>query len=115
MKNLKISVKILLITIPLEILLLLSVLYMRVNMLDVANQSKSLYFDTLYAVNNDLLAADRDFYQAQIAYTRYIMTGKEAKSEVDDYNENAQQTIDKTTRAAKVASGNADLYTKTLY
>ncbi len=114
MKNLKISVKILLITIPLEIMLLLSVLYMRFNMLDVANQSKKLYFDTLYAVNNDLLAADRDFYQAQIAYTRYIMTGGEAKSEIDDFNENAQQTIDKTTRAAKVAEGNADLYTKTL-
>ncbi|MCR4727133.1 MAG: methyl-accepting chemotaxis protein [Lachnospiraceae bacterium] len=110
MKNLKISLKIALITIPLEVLLLLSVLYMRFNMNDVLKSSKSLYFDTLYDVNNNLLAADRDFYQAQIAFTRYVKVPGSPATEIDDYNENAQQTIDKVTKASEIAKGNANLY-----
>ena len=114
MKNLPIFVKILIITIPLEVLLLVSAILLRSNMNDVERKAEEVYLDSLYEINNNLLAADRDFYQAQIAFTRYAkITGAEA-SEVDDYNENAQQTIDKVTVAADLASNNFLIYHQTL-
>ena len=61
MKNLSIFLKILLITIPLVVLILLSAIVMRKNMQDVLFKSESVYLDTLYEINNNLLAADRDF------------------------------------------------------
>ena len=114
MKNLPIFVKILIITIPLEVLLLVSAILLRSNMNDVERKAEEVYLDSLYEINNNLLAADRDFYKAQIAFTRYAkITGAEA-SEVDDYNENAQQTIDKVTVAADLASNNFLIYHQTL-
>ncbi|MBP5197805.1 MAG: methyl-accepting chemotaxis protein [Lachnospiraceae bacterium] len=114
MKNLSIFLKILLITIPLVVLILLSAIVMRKNMQDVLFKSESVYLDTLYEINNNLLAADRDFYQAQIAFTRYSRIAGAEAGEVDDFNENAQQTIDKVNAAIDLARGNELLFKKTL-
>ncbi|MCR5255931.1 MAG: HAMP domain-containing protein [Acetatifactor sp.] len=114
MKNLSIFFKILLITIPLVVMILISAIVMRKNMQDVLFKSESVYLDTLYEVNNNLLAADRDFYQAQIAFTRYSQVSGAAASEVDDFNENAQQTIDKVNAATAIARGNELLFKKTV-
>ena len=114
MKNLPIFVKILLITVPLEVLLLVSAIVLRSNMNDVERKAEEVYLNSLYEINNNLLAADRDFYQAQIAFTRYAKIANTEASEVDDYNENAQQTIDKVTKAADLASKNPLIYHQTL-
>jgi methyl-accepting chemotaxis protein len=114
MKNLPIFVKILLITIPLEVLILVSAFLLRSNMTDVERKAEDVYLNSLYEINNNLLAADRDFYQAEIAFTRYAKIAGAEATEVDDFNENAQQTIDKVTTAAKLAEGNELLYKVTL-
>ncbi len=114
MKNLPIFVKILLITIPLEVLILVSAFLLRSNMIDVERKAEDVYLNSLYEINNNLLAADRDFYQAEIAFTRYAKIAGTEATEMDDFNENAQQTIDKVTTAAKLAEGNELLYKVTL-
>ena len=53
----------------------------------VEKKAEEVYLDSLYEINNNLLAADRDFYQAQIAFTRYAKIANAEASEVDDYND----------------------------
>lgn len=114
MKNMKIAFKIAIITIPLEIIIILSLLFMSMNMDWVGEQSKKIYYDTLYEVNNHLLTADRDFYQAQLSFTKYIEVAGSERSMVDEYNTYSAATLDEVNAAAEKAAADSSLYNGTL-
>lgn len=114
MKNMKIAFKIAIITIPLEIIIILSLLFMSMNMDWVGEQSKKIYYDTLYEVNNHLLTADRDFYQAQLSFTKYIEVAGSERSMVDEYNAYSAATLDEVNAAAEKAAADSSLYNGTL-
>lgn len=114
MKNMKIAFKIAVITIPLEIIIILSLLFMSMNMDWVGEQSKKIYYDTLYEVNNHLLTADRDFYQAQLSFTKYIEVAGSEHSMVDEYNAYSAATLEEVNVAAEKAAADSSLYNGTL-
>ena len=114
MKNMRIAFKIAIITIPLEIIIILSLLFMSMNMDWVGEQSKKIYYDTLYEVNNHLLTADRDFYQAQLSFTKYIEVAGSERSMVDEYNAYSAATLDEVNAAAEKAAADSSLYNGTL-
>ena len=55
---------------PLVIITIVSVFYMGSQEYRIYAEADDIYFDTLYAINSDLVNADRDFYQAMIAATQ---------------------------------------------
>ena len=114
MKNMKIAFKIAVITIPLEIIIILSLLFMSMNMDWGGEQSKKIYYDTLYEVNNHLLTADRDFYQAQLSFTKYIEVAGSEHSMVDEYNAYSAATLEEVNVAAEKAAADSSLYNGTL-
>lgn len=114
MKNMKIAFKIAIITIPLEIIIILSLLFMSMNMNWVGEQSKKIYYDTLYEVNNHLLTADRDFYQAQLSFTKYIEVAGSEHSMVDEYNAYSAATLEEVNVASEKAAADSSLYNGTL-
>ena len=70
--NMSIRAKIMLITTPLTIALILSVIIMAVTVNTTMTNTKDIYNDKLYSINNALVSADRDFYQALIAATQHF-------------------------------------------
>ena len=72
--NLSIRAKIMLVTTPLTIALIIATVIAGVSVNKTKQEVEEMYLDTLYTVNNALLGSDRDFYQALIAATqRYDM------------------------------------------
>jgi methyl-accepting chemotaxis protein len=87
---------------------------MSMNMDWVGEQSKKIYYDTLYEVNNHLLTADRDFYQAQLSFTKYIEVAGSEHSMVDEYNAYSAATLEEVNVAAEKAAADSSLYNGTL-
>ena len=114
MKNLKIAFKIALIAVPLEILLILSLVMLGYNMRTVVKKTQAVYYDTLYNVNHNLLSADRDFCYAELFFTRYVETPNFEKSQMDDYHAYTQSSLDYVTQASGIASKDDSLYKETV-
>lgn len=47
------------------------ILFSAVRQNQIMNESESFFYDELYKVNSELVNADRDFYQANLAETKY--------------------------------------------
>ncbi len=88
------------------------------------NSAEELYYHKLYTINSNLVAADRDYYQAMFAETELqimALTGQTGDANmaetiqmiVDDYEENAAQTIEKVQLAVETAKTDPMLYTGT--
>lgn len=87
-------------------------------------EAEDLYYSKLYTINSNLVAADRDFYQATFATIQYQlmivsnfqMPGIEDiyQEMFDDYATNADQTIEKVRIAADVAKTDPKLYYETV-
>ncbi|MCR5792413.1 MAG: methyl-accepting chemotaxis protein [Lachnospiraceae bacterium] len=65
----------------------------------VFTQSRELYHDQLFMIDNAALSADRDFYQASVAELQYMnlkssATEDELQGFLDDFDENSGQAID---------------------
>lgn len=108
------------------ILVLASILYFTGKLNETAQEDEKLYFETLYDVSQNLINADRDFYQSLVGATQYydLMTVAEgnvpaeeiaqmAPSRLDDYETNYEQVLERVQEAIAVASTNPDLYTGT--
>ncbi|MBR4556592.1 MAG: methyl-accepting chemotaxis protein [Clostridiales bacterium] len=111
---------------PMVICLVVSLVFLGVEMNSTYSEAESLYFDTLYEVNSKLVNADRDLYQAMNSAQQYLsitqsdgnipadaMEGLLAVR-VDDYNENLDQTLERINGATDIAKNNPDLFTGTL-
>ena len=71
LNNLSIKVKLLVLTIPLIVCIIASVIFASVQINNSLNEATKVYNDTLYFVNNELVNADRDYYQALLGATQY--------------------------------------------
>ncbi|MCR5584013.1 MAG: methyl-accepting chemotaxis protein [Lachnospiraceae bacterium] len=128
MKDLSLRIKLLLCTVPSFIALIISVIVFAVMINSTYKQSESVYFDTLYEINSNLVNADRDFYQAMQASTSQFHMKKEqnmqpgassfdqAKNDRnrEDYEKNAKQVTERVEKAQSIAMKIDSLYTGTL-
>lgn len=119
MKNLPISIKLLAITIP-ALLALIILSYLFINNLRTVNAetNKTLY-DELFIPEAALLNADRDFYQAYVAENERILLQEQNKSSgpagtaeelQSDFTENAAQVEERVHEAYENIRSNPDLY-----
>lgn len=125
LNNISVRAKLMIITIPLAVALIVSVIFMGVELKSTESQITAVYFDTLYQVNSNLLNADRDFYQAMEAAMQYYdfsngYTGAPADfaqtmlpGNLADFADNRQQVYDRVTAAEEIACKDADLYNNT--
>ena len=113
MKNLKIGFKIFLTIFPLEILLILSLAMLGINVRNAVDDSRAVYYDTLYNVNHNLLSADRELYRAQLSFTRYIETQDAEKEQMEEYKESTAACLDYATKASEIAALDNSLFKDT--
>ena len=119
LKNLDMRWKLFLLTIPLAVAVIVSVLIAGYKINTTENEITEVYYDTLYTVNSNLVNADRDFYQATSAAAKYhefsdgfiFLPQEIVDGALDDFKENKQQVTDKVTVAVNVARENEELYT----
>ncbi len=124
LNNVSVRGKLLIITIPLAISLIFSVVFMAVEIQNTQQEVTTVYYDVLYTVNSNLLNADRDLYQSLVAAMQYYdfkngFTGAPPEFAVtmlpinlEDYQTNKQQVYDKVNVAIDCAKQNDDLYNK---
>lgn len=84
------------------------------------NSAKEIYYNQLYEINNKLLSADRDFYQAVLAeaelyHQRSSLRVKEVESLVEEYDTNAQQTQDNVNAVEDIVKKDGYLYNSFQY
>ena len=103
--NLSVRVKLLILTVPLSIALIIACVVMGVEMNSVEEEVTGVYYDTLFTVSDNLINADRDFYQARVA---------DYKGDKQDFDDNMQQTYDRVHEADSVASKSPTLYNDVL-
>lgn len=124
LNNVSVRGKLLIITIPLAISLVFSVVFMAVEIQNTQQEITTVYYDVLYTVNSNLLNADRDLYQSLVAAMQYYdfkngFTGAPPEfavtmlpTNLEDYQTNKQQVYDKVNVAIDCAKQNDDLYNK---
>ena len=125
LNNVSVRAKLLIISVPLAVALIISVVFMGTELSSTEGQMTAVYYDTLYQVNSNLLNADRDFYQAMEAAMQYYDFSKgytEAPADfaqsmlpgnLADFADNRQQVYDRVTAAEEIACKDADLYNNT--
>ncbi len=114
-KNANIGIKLLIIIIPLQILSLFCIFFFSYREKMVLNDAKQMYYDQLYQVNTNLLSADRDYYQSMLAETQYLvykdsMATEEHQQALKDYQDNAQQVVDRIKTVESIASSQPYFY-----
>lgn len=114
-KNANIGIKLLIIIIPLEILSLFCIFFFSYREKMVLSDAKQMYYDQLYQVNTNLLSADRDYYQSMLAETQYLvykdsLTTEEHQQALKDYQDNAQQVVDRIKTVESIASSQPYFY-----
>ena len=105
-------------------LLIASIGYFSGQILATSNQDEDIYFTKLYTISSDLINADRDFYQSEMAAIQYHdlafadsglppeLLADLLPGYLDDYESNKQQVIDRVNAAYAIASTNEDLSKK---
>ena len=109
------SAILLLITFPLIIALIASIIFSNIQMTSIEKSDEEMYYDMLYTINSDLINADRDMHQAMLSITRYIANFKYANmSTLTGYMDDVVLNIDETTQrveeATALAQKNTYLY-----
>ncbi len=122
--NVSVRGKLLLISIPLSIALIISVIFMAVEISSTEKEVAEVYYDTLYTVNSSLLNADRDFYQSMKGAMEYYdfangfteappeFAASQMPGSLDDYDSNKQQVYDNVNAAIEAAKANDELFNK---
>ncbi|MCR4851107.1 MAG: methyl-accepting chemotaxis protein [Lachnospiraceae bacterium] len=121
--NLSFMIALQMLVLPAVICLIISIVMLGKEMNSTYNDAEGLYYDTLYQINNKLVNADRDYYQAMNAAQQYlsvtqsngslpeeIMTQLYAAREAT-YQENLDQTIERVNGANDIAKTIPSLYT----
>ena len=99
LKKQGIAIKLLVMSVPLAIAAIVLGIYAGVSQISTLNEAKTVYYDELKGLIDEILSEDRDFYQAQLASDRYHLLvergDKEgAESEVTDYVDNKAQVLE---------------------
>ena len=121
MKNIKITMRttLLVLTVPLIIALVLSIVIFSLQMNSVAAESEEIFYNKLYTISNNLTNADRDFYQAYTAALNYYYlkdSGFVDQATLDgfyeDYTENMAQVTERVAEAEKICKTDPTIYTQ---
>ncbi|MBR1669476.1 MAG: methyl-accepting chemotaxis protein [Butyrivibrio sp.] len=122
LNNLSVKIKLLILTVPLIICVIVAVIFAGVQMNSTEQEVTHVYYDMLYNVNSSLVNADRDFYQSLLGATQYydIVNGYssmpaeivEVKSaeKLSEYTDNARQVSEGIDDVIRVASQDDLLY-----
>lgn len=111
------SALLLTITVPLVIALVLSIIISATMMKKIELDDENVYYNTLYKISDELLNADRDFYQAMLAGTKYLAySGYVPQTTLHLYekeiNENTAQVQERVDAAIAIAQKNPLLYSE---
>ena len=110
---------------PSILALIITIVIMGAEMTTTHNEAESLYYDTLYEINNKLVNADRDFYQAMNAAQQYMSISQSNGAlpeevmqtlyaeRVASYDENMAQVAERVQQANDIAKTEASLFTET--
>ena len=124
MKNLSIRAKLMILVGPLVFVLIFASIFYSSQMNKISQKSEEILYEKLYQISSKLINADRDFYQAMLAAMQYhdISAGYATLPEslqkeimegnLEDYDDNADQTIERVTQAIEIAATNSLLYTE---
>ena len=125
LNNVSVRAKLLIISVPLAVALIISVVFMASELNSTVTQMTGVYYDVLYQVNSNLLNADRDYYQAMQAAMEYYdfangftsappeFAASLMPENWDDFTNNQQQVYDRVQAAEDIACQNVDLYNET--
>ncbi len=123
LNNLSVRVKLMILSIPLVICIIIAVIFAGVNINNTEKEVTDVYYEKLYKISSALINADRDFYQSMMGITQYheISGGNTTLPEdqraallpekLSDFTENAQQTEDRIAEAAAIAKQEESLWT----
>lgn len=118
-KNLSVRLKLLYLVIPLIICIIAAVLFAGGQIKSTSEQVTDVYYNKLYSVNNLVLNADRDFYQALLGATQHyeMMNGYSSSTtslsdKMDDYTGNFDQVVERIQKAVDIAKTEKDLYSE---
>ncbi len=121
--NLSFMVALQMLVLPAIICLVISVFLLGSEMNSTYNDAENMYYETLYQINNKLVNADRDFYQAMLAAQQYMSVAMSDgqlppeemdrlfKERVEVYNENLEQTLERVGASNEIAASIPYLYT----
>lgn len=115
MRNMKVGVKLLIMTVPLMVLLIVVTVASGLRQMSVLRESKKVYYEELAEIEATLITADRDMYQAQLALEKAEITkntGEVNPELIDDYKENLQQSYDAVGTAKDAFSQDDYLFTE---
>ncbi len=102
-----------------------SIGYFTGQIMSTSSEDEELYYDHLYDISQNLINADRDFYQAMLGAIQYHdltaapsdvppeMLKELTDGYLADYYDNKQQVIDRVEKAYTIAKGEASLLTGT--
>lgn len=118
LKNLKMRSKLFILTIPLAIAVIVSVLIAGYKINRTEQELTDVYYGKLYQVNSNLLNADRDFYQSTSAAAKVheVLDGLLYLPEpvfnaaIAEYEENRNQVLDRVNTAVAIAKEDELLY-----
>jgi methyl-accepting chemotaxis protein len=118
LKNLNMRAKLFLITIPLAVAIVVSVLLAGYKINTTEQELTNVYYGTLYQVNSKLLNADRDFYQATSSAAKVHevnnglieMPEQVFNAAMADYEENRNQVLERVNGAVDIAKQDEYLY-----
>jgi methyl-accepting chemotaxis protein len=108
-------IKMLIMTLPALIALIVVTLFMRSEILSTEERMTEILYDTLYDASSNLINADRDFYQAKEASmilhnTRNDISEEERFSLISDFDDNLAQVFEKTAVAFTAMKSSDTLY-----
>lgn len=115
MKNIKsVRTKLLLMVLPLAIVSAIVMVVYSIMLYSTFTNAENVFFNELYTINNELLSADRDFYQAYVGEQGIqisVMTGAEADiaGYMDDLISNSEQVTERITNVTGMVKGFPDL------
>ncbi len=108
------------------VMLISSIGYFTGQIMSTSREDEELYYEHLYDISQNLINADRDFYQSMIGAIQYHdltaapsdvppeMLKELTDGYLADYNDNKQQVLDRVEAAYTVAKGESSLLTGTL-
>ena len=117
LKNIKMGWKLFALALPLVIAIIVSVIVTGLKIKDTEAEVTSVYYDTLYQVNNNLVSADRDLYRTLNGATYYYnyhatagMFESMVSTNLQEYYDGKEGLVDNVAAAAEIASANETLY-----
>ncbi len=103
---------------PFAAVIVFATIYFSSQLKNTETSDTELYYDNLYTISSLLLNADRDFYQAMLAGTRYMAYHEYLDADIinlyiTDLEDNKKQARERVDEAAQLARNDSQLWSET--